>query len=478
MEAARKSDMGLAWYKDIFFIYGPGLEVVQSKVAFWLYGESVAGMRKLRWWLGPLAFVAALTIAWIVIKNQWMILLLLLAGLSGAQFPIRMTLPLFAVASVLLALRASEWAHRMFWFWLGGVLTFLAFFYSMESGPMVVLSLCIPIFLFSKKGLLAYFTGIATLGLPFLLWAIFSERLSYVVENFFSMKTIMLSAQGKPTPILYDPIKDFVTNPLSFFHWRAGWVRWWFPPAFMGCVFTWVLSRYLQKDRSVRNFDGLILASSGLVFFFIALGRSDYDHWLKATGFYWLTLLYAMDCLCLRVTMKNRNWLHRIVPLMAGMFLSGIFVFYANPFNVASSFVTPARWPKPASEPMPESLQGVGEIDVEPMAKTTMSGLVERIWKYSERGDYVFIFSKEPIYYFLADVRNPTRYPHSIKLVTPDIIAAVIRDLEEKKPRLVLAEAGGDSISSEYYQQPLKDFILRTYEEKERFGGYVFLLLK
>ena len=75
--------------------------------------------------------------------------------------------------------------------------------------------------------------------------------------------------------------------------------------------------------------------------------------------------------------------------------------------------------------------------------------------------EFVFIYPYCPIYYYLADVRNPTRY--SLLLYgsnTPAQFDEVIRNLEEKRVRYVLNAAGyGDDPRRWFpaYRQPAAD---------------------
>ena len=64
---------------------------------------------------------------------------------------------------------------------------------------------------------------------------------------------------------------------------------------------------------------------------------------------------------------------------------------------------------------------------------------LEFLIKNTKVGDYVFVYPYYPMYYFLADVKNPTRYSilmHNMNTKTQ--FNEVINDLEEKKVKYVL----------------------------------------
>jgi len=99
--------------------------------------------------------------------------------------------------------------------------------------------------------------------------------------------------------------------------------------------------------------------------------------------------------------------------------------------------------------------------------------------------EFVFVYPYCPIYYYLADVRNPTRY--SLLLYgfnTPAQFDEVIRDLEEKRVRYVLdAAAWGDDPRTWFpaYRQPaadklkLEQYLRQHYEVTTANNGFRLL---
>jgi hypothetical protein len=99
--------------------------------------------------------------------------------------------------------------------------------------------------------------------------------------------------------------------------------------------------------------------------------------------------------------------------------------------------------------------------------------------------EFVFIYPYCPIYYYLANLSNPTRY--SVLLYgynTPAQFDEVIRNLEEKRVRYVLDAAGyGDDPRRWFpaYRQPaadkleLEQYISQHYEVTTASNGFRLL---
>jgi hypothetical protein len=85
-----------------------------------------------------------------------------------------------------------------------------------------------------------------------------------------------------------------------------------------------------------------------------------------------------------------------------------------------------------------------------------------------KQGEYVFVYPYAPIYYYLAALRNPTRY--SVLLYgynTPAQFDEVIRDIETKHVRYVLDMGASDQIVRGgfpgYHQPPADQLKLERY---------------
>lgn len=90
---------------------------------------------------------------------------------------------------------------------------------------------------------------------------------------------------------------------------------------------------------------------------------------------------------------------------------------------------------------------------------------------HTHRGENVFIYPYQPVYYFLADVRNATRFSYLLyRFHTDDQFREAVRDLEDKKVRYVLWDSafwgeGMRSIFPAYRLPPREQLIIEPYLE-------------
>jgi hypothetical protein len=66
--------------------------------------------------------------------------------------------------------------------------------------------------------------------------------------------------------------------------------------------------------------------------------------------------------------------------------------------------------------------------------------VVEFLQSHTQAGDYAFVHPYAPAYYFLADVRNPTRLSTIVDQRESPLIEEAIRDLNAKKPRYAVED--------------------------------------
>jgi hypothetical protein len=90
---------------------------------------------------------------------------------------------------------------------------------------------------------------------------------------------------------------------------------------------------------------------------------------------------------------------------------------------------------------------------------------------HTRPGENIFVYPYQPIYYFLADLRNATRFSYlQYRLHTDDQLREAVRDLEDKKVRYVLwdrtfGEEGMRSIFPAYRLPPRERLIVEPYLE-------------
>jgi len=94
---------------------------------------------------------------------------------------------------------------------------------------------------------------------------------------------------------------------------------------------------------------------------------------------------------------------------------------------------------------------------------------LQYLHEHTRPGEQVFIYPYYPMYYFLANIHNPTRYNNLIYgYHTDDQFHEVISDLERNKVKLVLwdTQVGGKNLKTwfpQYKHPPEEHLILEHY---------------
>jgi hypothetical protein len=104
-------------------------------------------------------------------------------------------------------------------------------------------------------------------------------------------------------------------------------------------------------------------------------------------------------------------------------------------------------------------------------------GAVEFVRSNTEPGEPFFAYPVVPLFNFLADRPNPTRFDHFLPgALTPDDLDQVIRNLEQARPRYVLWDHGGVAYwKTDQANRVLSDYIWRCYEPVANFPPYLIL---
>ena len=108
---------------------------------------------------------------------------------------------------------------------------------------------------------------------------------------------------------------------------------------------------------------------------------------------------------------------------------------------------------------------------------TSVRGAVRYVQAGTPPGAPFFAYPVDPLFNFLADRPNPTRFNHFIAgALTPSDLDEVIRDLERAKPRYVLWDHGGIVyFRSDLTNRPLSDYIWGCYVQVANFTPYLIL---
>jgi hypothetical protein len=108
---------------------------------------------------------------------------------------------------------------------------------------------------------------------------------------------------------------------------------------------------------------------------------------------------------------------------------------------------------------------------------TSIRGAVQFIQAGTPPGEPFFAYPVDPLFNFLADRPNPTRFNHFIAgALTPSDLQDVIQDLDRAKPRYILWDHGGVVyFKADLTNRALSDYIWGCYSQVANFTPYLIL---
>ena len=410
----------------------------------------------------------------LVIARAWILTLSILMMYGGALFCLTFfESKLLRWLSLFLMLLIHDISYRTGFamaslglFWIGfrqnrgiftvlcGMCVALALLSSLESGAAALIAIFGTVIVaavtvpdrraFARHGALVA-AGLGIVLVPPSLFFLSRGELGEIINGVIVYpKYAMLGFASSPFP---NVLKIFRNEMNAGHFWFSATQRvfalWYMPPLVYLFTFflflRWAVSRSL--DRRVLMI--LMLAIYGWVMFRSALGRSDFHHlYFCVPPAFALCLLHA-DRIKSSLSMKG---------------------LFQNPDHLAALFfacLLPVwfLWQRPNDRLIPvtqnfaQCLTGTSDIpeDFQPFQTPRLRGILlpapirnkmEMILKTvdSERkpGDCVYAFPTIPLYYFLLDSPNPTRYEWAYQAITHDMRVEALQSLERAKPRFII----------------------------------------
>ena len=124
------------------------------------------------------------------------------------------------------------------------------------------------------------------------------------------------------------------------------------------------------------------------------------------------------------------------------------------------------RWDSPLYKQNSFSDQTKAKIFVDQKFNRVIPEVVGEIKKNSTKNDYIFIFPNAPIFYFLSDRKNPTKFINlPVGLHTANQDRRTVKDLKKKRVNLILTNE--PPANSKY--PAIADYILKNYLIKKQF---------
>jgi hypothetical protein len=179
-------------------------------------------------------------------------------------------------------------------------------------------------------------------------------------------------------------------------------------------------------------------------------------------------------------------WAHRALSRRAGR--GGRLLIYASLLVIPVAAVIPhAYWryvtishADPRSPTPPPNVDlGLerAPVQVPQHVATSVRDAVRYVQAGTPPGAPFFAYPVDPLFNFLADRPNPTRFNHFIAgALTPSDLQDVIRDLDAAKPRYILWDhAGASYFPADLTNRPLSDYIWGCYAQVADFTPYLIL---
>lgn len=209
--------------------------------------------------------------------------------------------------------------------------------------------------------------------------------------------------------------------------------------------------------------------------------------WRKSNLFFFATFVTLYYILSIRPT---TDYVH-LVPLIAMMSISfmvlyalvktktqrGIMILIVSILSAVGLYTTLFsnyyRWEYPLITDSVYLDNPKAGIWTDPHEAAIANSIVHYIDAHTTDGEYIYIYGLSPMYYFLTNTKNPTRYDYfHTGVQTNDSVADTIAILQKKKINLILADAPLTATAS-----PVTKFILQHYKMRYQLSHYYFFSL-
>lgn len=494
-------------FRDIYVQHGLFQNILKTWLAFKLFGESIAADRSLSnnpfgnsGILSPLGFIAAYFLGLMIYRRKiTAIIAVVVLLVVEVWLTERHVLAFFS-----LALIANFLDNKKGWkLWLAGIVTALAIFNSLETGlyTLFASSLFFIIFVLGqwnksvKKSLLlikGYVGGVFVGFIPFFVYL----GLHGALDDFFWVSYTQCAYQIPIWGIPFPTLLPELTKLISFDALKAflkGITFKWYLPVLVYIVGIVKLT-YLAINRKFENGDWklVLLLIASIIFFRTALGRSDFVHLLYALPLFWLFSLALFERQITSTIKQLRrkeeipksslNFALKLVVIVILIYAFGWYLFSAyNPSKeaekklrvVTSHRVIPTDY---------VTIKRGGKTLISKEQANSIERIVGYIQTHTEPDEYIFDFTNQGIYYFLADRPNATSFYQIAYAATEEMQKEVVADLEKKKPKYVLARpdeqapsgfAGGNTDE----QVIIGEYINANYQKEAEIEGVTFLKL-
>lgn len=466
-------------YRDIYIPYGP-LLIYPPYLLSEIFGPSVVLIRFVVITVG--AYFGVLVMRLFAKK----------IGFSGVMQAIFVILILFipgvhirqAIGLLTLLFLMQTFENRSWRFGLvtGGLLS-ISFLVSSEIGiAALVISIIYILYILASVDkirsslgvVLSVFSGAALIGALFTFVAMREGWFwAYLVTTHDALTSFsgMALPNGKnfPDPFALFPEQLTIITLIRFVAAREMLLYWELLFLIAGILYA-AISFILKKSTEA---DGAVLLVSiyGLMLYTTLIGRSGH-HLMIFPILLLLGLFFSQKLF--HILKKPK--IQRIEKFVA-LSLLGIMLLFL--FRVL--YIFHPHYPRFLSLPEmitaeKNNLARVGPVYISESQKGKIESIQSFVSRNTDTSDTVFFFSNEPVYYFLTDRVNPTRYDLPYMANTLDKRYEVLRDLTLIRPKYIFINTNAwavDEVSNERRLPEVVRYIKRNYKKVATLDGIV-----
>jgi hypothetical protein len=490
---------GKAPFRDVYLQHGWGVNALRSRLAFLLFGESLAASRKLVFgisgFLPPIAWVGVYVLLYSLFpKKIWIVPAFLVLALADVRIIDRHLLPFLSLA---LLARGAPGCRLAFLF--AGALAGASIFYSLDTGIYALLIGCafiaacgIGVRSCSSQGLARfggrYLLGAAIGVLPFALYLLANGILDDFLRNSFEQIRYQREIWGVSPPSLaslWGPFESATMRNRTLYVF----LKWYFPAAvYLFCALL-TLPMILSRSLSEKDAPALLVLLAGIAFFPSALGRADEGHLMYALAPFWILGVCLLERAArfsfpgkqksaeepLHVMFRSPARARAV--LVATILAFGLyFLLTCRNGGIAQQRIQLARLIRERTPNLRTlNIARAGKIRVPAGQAEEIESAVAFIVAQTTPDAPIFDFSNQGAYYFLAGRRNSTRFCQ-VAYAIPDVLQReAVDQLEQAPPAAVILREAPRYAPHE--RQPLIDeWIRERYVEAARIGENIILL--
>lgn len=488
-------------FRDVYLQHGWGVNLLRAKLAFFLFGESLAAHRKLLFgvsgYLIPVVWIALYLLLYAIFRMKiWVLPAFLLLALADVMITDRHLLPFLSVALLAWGIRGPRLTV-----FFAGVLAGAAVFYSLDTG-MYALAIG-PAFLVAcfigdrssswrSAGGAAwrYLLGSAVGAMPFLLYLL----RHHIVDDFLLNSFLQIRYQGETWGIappslaaLLGPFENVTARNRSLYLV----IKWYYPVLIYLLASFLFLPRIFTRSLSREDAPVLLILLTGIGFLPSAFGRADEGHLMYAIAPFWILNVCLFEWATNHAFSESNgervgSWpafvrfprRYCYAGLLGVLSIGLALYFWSTCRNggVLQQKFRLASWKRMGMPGfVPLNVEQSGGILVPTEQAAEIEQTVAFISSHTGPEEPIFDFSNQGAYYFLARRRNSTAFCQAAYAVPHALQVKAVEQLQKSPPAAVIVRQDASYDPSE--REPLIDEWIRSrYAEGARIGRNVILL--